>query len=147
MQFLITVNDPENGLGSGTERHFTERFTELVEMFGRMPGIVASIETHEEDVYGSGEEPYTEVAPGISVPSLNVATPVCDICGRAQGDSPNVLRDDQPADWNPETGNHRTCDNPGQAWLESDEHPTQCAGLSGECPNPPAVNGYCAVHA
>ena len=37
-------------------------------------------------------------------------TPCCDICGRAEGDSPNVLRDDQPADWNPETGNHLTCE-------------------------------------
>jgi len=35
---------------------------------------------------------------------------VHDACGRAQGDSPNVLRDDQPADWNGETGNHLTCE-------------------------------------
>jgi len=27
-----------------------------------------------------------------------------------------------------------------------DEAPTQCAGLSGECPNPPLANGFCAVH-
>jgi hypothetical protein len=25
-------------------------------------------------------------------------------------------------------------------------HPTQCAGLSGECPNPPDRNGYCWAH-
>lgn len=27
-----------------------------------------------------------------------------------------------------------------------DETPTQCAGLSGECPNLPLANGYCEVH-
>lgn len=35
-------------------------------------------------------------------------------------------------------------------WLgdepDSDDEPTQCAGLSGECPNPPLPNGYCTVH-
>ena len=36
--------------------------------------------------------------------------PTCDVCGRAQGNSPNVLRDDQPGDWNGETGNHLSCE-------------------------------------
>lgn len=27
-----------------------------------------------------------------------------------------------------------------------DETPTQCAGLSGECPNTPGPDGYCWVH-
>ena len=33
------------------------------------------------------------------------------------------------------------------AWLlDGDNTETQCAGLSGECPNPPIANGYCRVH-
>ena len=37
-------------------------------------------------------------------------TPCCDLCGRAQGDSPWSLPLDQPADWNGETGNHAACE-------------------------------------
>lgn len=84
MQFLVTVNDPEYGLGSGTERNLTEQIEQMVEMWGKTPGLVASIETHEEDVYGS--EP----------------TPTCDICGKPDGAG--------VPDWNGETGNHLSCE-------------------------------------
>ena len=40
--------------------------------------------------------------------------PRCDICDRPQGESPFSNRDDQPADWNPDTGNHLTCENGGK---------------------------------
>jgi hypothetical protein len=40
------------------------------------------------------------------------STPRCDICGRAEGDSPNILPKMRPfeADWNGETGNHASCE-------------------------------------
>ena len=38
--------------------------------------------------------------------------PQCDICGRAQDDSPYIMPKMRAfeADWNPETGNHLTCE-------------------------------------
>ena len=43
--------------------------------------------------------------------------PTCDICGRAQDDSPNILPKmrEFEADWNGETGNHALCENPSGA--------------------------------
>lgn len=38
------------------------------------------------------------------------SAPTCDICDRAQGDSPNATPADQPSDWNGDTGNHLTCE-------------------------------------
>lgn len=61
--------------------------------------------------------------------------PRCDLCGAPEGDG--------EADWNGETGNHLSCE---AERAEVDEHPTQCAGLSGECPNPTGANGLCRVH-
>jgi hypothetical protein len=110
MQFLVTVNDPENGLGSGTERAFTDQITEMVGMWDRFPDVTATIEVHEEDVYVPEKDGTAEYVPMGYEGWSAVVVPTCDYCGRAQGDSPNVLRDDQPADWNPETGNHRTCE-------------------------------------
>lgn len=46
----------------------------------------------------------TDVEPG---------TPTCDICGQAEGNSPNMARSNGEqfeADWNGETGNHVTCE-------------------------------------
>jgi hypothetical protein len=39
-------------------------------------------------------------------------TPRCDICNRAEDDSPNVLPKmrEFDADWNGETGNHVSCE-------------------------------------
>lgn len=38
--------------------------------------------------------------------------PTCDVCGRGEQDSPNILPKMRPveADWNGETGNHRLCE-------------------------------------
>jgi hypothetical protein len=87
MQFLITVNDPENGLGSGTERNLTQQIANMCDMWDRMPGIVARLEVHEEDVYGTQE--------GI----LH-----CDFCPKVE------YADDLTPDWNGETGNHLSCE-------------------------------------
>lgn len=106
MQYLITVIDPEHGLGNGTERHITDRLTELVDLFGRMPGIVATIETHEQVVYGITCDDCGQL---LTVYGNGDGTgdPVhvfCDLCTEAEHP------DDLTTDWNGETGNHLSCE-------------------------------------
>jgi hypothetical protein len=48
--------------------------------------------------------------PGADCDDCREPVPTCDVCGRRQGDSPWSTDADQPADWNGETGNHRTCE-------------------------------------
>lgn len=106
MQYLITVIDPVHGLGDSTERHITERLTELVDLIGRMPGIVATIETHEQIVYGitCGECGELLTVYGNGDGTGEPVHLFCDLCTDAEHAA------DLTPDWNGETGNHRSCE-------------------------------------
>lgn len=108
MQFLITVNDPTNGLGNSTEQYLAEQVEHMVGLWDRMPGIRGSVEAYEDDVF-----PRRDVCPVCSQP-LTVEGDTdgtgdpqhvfCDICDRAEHPA------DLTADWNGETGQHLSCE-------------------------------------
>jgi hypothetical protein len=108
MQFLITVNDHEHGLGSGTERSLTEQIEHMVGLWDRMPGITARLEAHEDDVYGTepgvcGACGHTLTTYGDTDGSGDPIHVFCDICGKAEHPA------DLTSDWNGETGEHLSC--------------------------------------
>lgn len=118
MQFLITVDDPEHGLGSGTERTITERVTQLVDLFGGMPGIVATLEVHEQNVYGITHD-YEMCAADTEVTGPHTYEACSCICHESETGDPWLTCDichgrewsgDLTPDWNGETGNHLSCE-------------------------------------
>lgn len=50
--------------------------------------------------------------------------PRCEICGRLQGDSPNTFS--YEVDWNPETGNHWTCEDLANSPHQHEWHCSIC---------------------
>lgn len=106
MQYLITVIDPEHGLGNGTERHLTQMLAHTIDLWNRMPGIVATLEVHEQVVYGITCDDCGQL---LTVYGNGDGTgdPVhvfCDLCTEAEHP------DDLTTDWNGETGNHLSCE-------------------------------------